>query len=35
MFFKEVLVDDTFVPNAYIGIVAIEIDGEKVPEYKV
>ncbi len=36
MFFKEVLVDDTFVPNAYIWVVAIETGSWKViPEYKV
>ncbi|MDD3646175.1 MAG: MG2 domain-containing protein [Candidatus Gracilibacteria bacterium] len=35
IFFKEFLVDDTFVPNAYVGVVAIEVDGAKVPEYKV
>ena len=36
MFFKEVLVDDTFVPNAYIWVVAIETPESKtIPEYKV
>lgn len=34
-FFKEIVVDDTFVPNAYIWVVAIEVDDNKVPEYKV
>ena len=35
IFFKEVLIDDTFVPNAYIWVVAIEINDKKIPEYKV
>jgi uncharacterized protein YfaS (alpha-2-macroglobulin family) len=34
-FFKEVLVDESFLPNAYIGVVAIDTDGEEIPEYKV
>ncbi|MDD2871769.1 MAG: alpha-2-macroglobulin family protein, partial [Candidatus Gracilibacteria bacterium] len=35
VFFKEIDVDDTFVPNTYVGVVAIEVDGNKIPEYKV
>ncbi len=36
VFFKEIDVDDTFVPNAYIWVVAIDTStGVKVPEYKV
>jgi len=35
VFFKEVNVDDTFIPNAYIWVEAIEIDWNKVPEYKI
>ncbi len=35
VFFKEIDVDDTFIPNAYIWVVAIEVDWNKVPEYKV
>lgn len=37
IFFKEILVDDTFVPNAYIWVLAIETpeDKTKTPEYKV
>lgn len=35
IFFKEFLVDDTFIPNAYVWVVAIEVDDKKVPEYKV
>jgi uncharacterized protein YfaS (alpha-2-macroglobulin family) len=35
IFFKEVDVDDTFIPNAYIWIVAIEINNKKIPEYKI
>lgn len=34
-FFKEVKVDDTFVPNAYIGVLVVDTNGEKIPEYKV
>jgi len=34
-FFKEILIDDKFIPNAYIWVVAIEINWDKVPEYKV
>lgn len=35
VFFKEVLVDDKFVPNAYVSVVAFDTDETKVPEYKV
>lgn len=28
-------VDDTFVPNAYIGVLVVDTNGEKIPEYKV
>ena len=36
VFFKEVIVDDTFMPNAYIGVVGIpEKEKGSVPEYKV
>ena len=35
VFFREVTVDDSFTPNAYIGVVAIDTDTTKVPEYKV
>ena len=36
IFFKEFVVDDTFVPNAYIWVELIpEFDWKKVPEYKV
>lgn len=29
------VVDETFVPNAYIGIVAVDTDTTTIPEYKV
>jgi len=35
IFFKEVLVDNTFAPNAYIWVIAIENNNNKIPEYKV
>ena len=35
VFFKEINVDDTFIPNAYIWVLAIEVNWIKVPEYKV
>jgi len=34
-FFKEIEIDDTFVPNAYIWVVVVDTNSEKVPEYKV
>ncbi|PID86289.1 hypothetical protein CSB08_01355 [Candidatus Gracilibacteria bacterium] len=34
-FFKEFVVDDTYMPNSYIGVVAIDTDKNKIPEYKV
>jgi uncharacterized protein YfaS (alpha-2-macroglobulin family) len=35
VFFKEVTVDESFTPNAYISVVAIDTSTEKIPEYKV
>jgi len=35
IFFKEIDVDDTFIPNAYIWVVAIDTENNKIPEYKV
>ena len=35
IFFKEILVDNTFIPNAFIWVVAIEVDDKKIPEYKL
>ncbi len=35
IFFREVLVDESFTPNAYIGVVAVDTDITKIPEYKV
>lgn len=34
-FFKEFVVDDTFVPNAYIWVVMVDTRNEIIPEYKV
>ncbi|MDD3144972.1 MAG: MG2 domain-containing protein [Candidatus Gracilibacteria bacterium] len=35
VFFKEFLVDDTFVPNAYIGVMMVDTTNKTIPEYKV
>lgn len=35
VFFKEITVDESFMPNAYIWVVAIDTNAERVPEYKV
>lgn len=35
VFFREIAVDESFSPNAYIWVVAIDTNEEKVPEYKV
>lgn len=34
-FFKEIKVDDTFVPNAYIWVMVVDTNKGKIPEYKV
>jgi len=34
-FFKEIVVDDSFLPNAYIWVVVVDTDNQSVPEYKV
>ncbi len=35
-FFREITIDDTFVPNAYVWIVAVDTDTlDAIPEYKV
>lgn len=35
IFFKEIEITDDFLPNAYIGVVAINPDMQEIPEYKV
>ncbi|MDD2907509.1 MAG: alpha-2-macroglobulin family protein [Candidatus Gracilibacteria bacterium] len=35
VFFKEFVVDDTFIPNAYIGVMMVDTTKNKIPEYKV
>jgi len=35
IFFKEFEIDDTFIPNAYIWVVAVDTNNEEIPEYKV
>ncbi len=35
IFFKEIQVDSSFMPNAYIGVVAIDTGDKNTPEYKV
>lgn len=35
IFFREITVDESFAPNAYIGVVAIDTNTQKIPAYKV
>lgn len=34
-FFKEIEIDDSFVPNAYVWVVIVDTNLQKIPEYKV